>query len=386
MIPKYWLLNRILLFPVIILVVGWSGSTKAQPQGSCYDILRNGAFRRIQALTVHNYSGKLQTAFCSYLRTAKNDNSGFSLGALIPVEGVPVQFLGGYDSSSHQAMMQQYCQSSNQKIDEHKLQEVLIQIADPGIVTAWQACMADANNAPLISAQIWGRDEREFSIRVRWGGAGGVHTVKVANFTATNAKCSPQVIKKNATITTGWVGQPCVRNGDGSKPVQISLNVVDAKKALNSSPLANFTDLLPAVSPVPSPTPAPIIKVKTPIYVGVTPGCNAGIAALNDFHLNCTNLPIGNLIEEGPASNQKLYVGITPNVNAGVITTKPNFKGGATIEIGFTVKDAFKQPNSIPLYVVAGCGNNDGEVTTTPWHKHCNVAPNSVIPIGSTYP
>ena len=123
--------------------------------------------------------------------------------------------------------------------------------------------------------------------------------------------------------------------------------------------------------------------------VGQTPGCNAGIVSNHEGHLNCVNTPIGFTIKEGPAAQQRLFLGILPGVNAGAITTKPSGElsllGGVrppgTQDYGYTIREDFKLPGSVALFVVVGCGKNDGEVTTNPYHKNCKT-----IEIGYTLP
>jgi hypothetical protein len=135
---------------------------------------------------------------------------------------------------------------------------------------------------------------------------------------------------------------------------------------------------------------SPKMERLNPLFVGQTPGCNAGIVSNHEGHLNCVNTPIGFTTKEGPAAEQRLFLGIVPGVNAGVITTKP--AGGVelalggvippgTRDYGYTIKEDFKLPESVALYVVIGCGKNDGEVTTNQYHKNCKT-----IPIGYTLP
>jgi hypothetical protein len=131
----------------------------------------------------------------------------------------------------------------------------------------------------------------------------------------------------------------------------------------------------------PYPKPSTLNERRGPLFVGQTPGVNAGIVSNNQAHLNGVNIPIGYTIGEGPAAQQHLYLGRVQNVNAGQITTKliPGLLQNA--DYGFTLKDNFKLPGSVALYVVTGCGGTDGEVTTNPVHKNC-----STVPIGYTYP
>lgn len=85
----------------------------------------------------------------------------------------------------------------------------------------------------------------------------------------------------------------------------------------------------------------PIVEKQSALFDGLSPACNEGIVAGGQSHLNC----------------------------------------GVTQQWGYTVKEAFKAVGSVPLYVVVGCGNNGGEVTPNPGHKHC-----PTVQIGRTYP
>lgn len=128
-------------------------------------------------------------------------------------------------------------------------------------------------------------------------------------------------------------------------------------------------------------TTPPVVEAFNPLFVGLTPNCNAAIVTNHQGHLNCVNAPIGFTIKSGPAAQQLLYLGVVGNVNAGAITTNERFRGGDTKEWGYTMREERKLPGSVPLYVVVGCGNNDGEVTTNAGHKNCQTNP-----IGWAYP
>lgn len=118
-------------------------------------------------------------------------------------------------------------------------------------------------------------------------------------------------------------------------------------------------------------TTLPVVEAFNPLFVGRTPHCNAAIVTNHQGHLNCVNVPIGFTIKSGPAAQQLLYLGVVGNVNAGAITTNERFRGGDTKEWGYTMREERKLPGSVPLYVVVGCGNDDGEVTTNSNHKNC---------------
>jgi hypothetical protein len=168
-----------------------------------------------------------------------------------------------------------------------------------------------------------------------------------------------------------------VKPVSGSKQVVITANVAGLSDTLT-------VDLKPrVVVPPPSPPLVPTLKLEklNPLYVGATPNCNAAIVTSHQNHLNCTNLPLGYTIKNGEAAQQLLYLGNQANVNAGVVTTKVNFKGGTTTEWGYTIRDSYKVNASVLLYVVVGCGDNDGEVTSNSNHKNC-----PTTPIGYAHP
>jgi hypothetical protein len=122
-------------------------------------------------------------------------------------------------------------------------------------------------------------------------------------------------------------------------------------------------------------TPASPFAYGTQLYVGATPGCNAGVVTTNTYHLRCNTTVVGYAIDRestlaNPAGFVEIYVGIEQNKNAGVVTSSINHLNGRTRSIGFLSIEPFD--GGVRLYrgVTPGC--NAGVISTGPSHMGCS--------------
>lgn len=174
-----------------------------------------------------------------------------------------------------------------------------------------------------------------------------------------------------------FVGAFLIESLDIYRDLIIGTNLKSKKEPVSARSERNNNQSKNAANPV-SP---PALERSNTLYEGQTPGCNENVVTNHEGHLNCVNIPIGSTVKDSSAAQQHLFLGVVPNVNAGAITTKPGFRGGVTQDWGYTLKDDARQPGSVHLYVVQGCGYYDGEVTTNPNHHNC-----TTTSIGWTYP
>jgi len=347
---------------IILLLSSLIYSTVAAQE--CSELLNHGIYDIRSSASELKTASSFSSWFCDqkFSSSQQADTFGASLG--FPFEGIPVKLGFNSSSQSWSEWYSSFCsrvqqdQSLQSKIREH------IQTINPRVLDAFNTCIQeDGLHAWLERTD----DPMTFKFVTRFISPNAENPVaRIYAFdTGTNVVCNdrPIIVSKPEWRTR------CVRKNKHSVTI-----VINANWEVHGG--SNLT--LPAYVP---PPPPPTVEKFNTLFVGLTPNCNAAIVTNHQNHLNCTNVPIGYTIKSGPAARQLLYLGVTPNVNAGVITTKSIFRGGATQEWGYTIRGEFPLQGSVPLYVVVGCGDNDGEVTTNPGHKNC-----STTPIGFAYP
>jgi len=130
----------------------------------------------------------------------------------------------------------------------------------------------------------------------------------------------------------------------------------------------------PPAQAVPPPrAAAPVAADATPLFVGTTPDCNAGIVTINPTFRRCATTPLGTTsgTRTGPAQTA-LYVGVSPKAAAGVVTTNPRHLNGTTRPIGFLAPVGAA---GTPLYAGTAQDCNAGVVSSNPVHLHCTSEP-----------
>jgi len=349
-----------LLSAVVVTTV----SANAQ---ECSQILSQGIYDIRSSANDLNTASSFSQWFCDKKFSSSQQANDFGASLAFPFKGIPVKL--GFDSNSQRwsEWYSSFCgsvqhdQSLQNRVREH------VQTVNPQIVQAFNSCLE------LDGLHVWLErtyDPKRFRFAARFNppNANNPKATIEAFKPGPNVSCDD----KPKTIDRPVWRTECKRTNDD--PVSVIVRA-------DWDPKGGGKLELPAIVHIDPPPPPPPVKKLNPLFAGQTPNCNASIVTNHQNHLNCTNTPLGYTIESGQAAQQRLYLGVTGNVNAGVITTKSNFRGGATQEWGYTIREAYKAAGSSPLYVVVGCGNNDGEVTTNPGHKNCPTAP-----IGWTYP
>ena len=350
----------------IIAVVGFVGFINAEAQ-ECSQLLSQGIYDIRSSASDLNSASSFSQWFCDkkFSSSQQADDFGASLG--FPFKGIPVKL--GFNSSS-QGFTEWYSSFCSNIQQDQSLQSRVrdyIQTVNPQIVQAFNSCI-ESDGLHVWLERTY--DPRRFKFAARFNPPTETNTkATIKTFrVGSNVSCDD----KPSTVSRPVWRTDCTRKNDD--PVSITVNA-------DWNPHGGGNLTLPEIPKRPIPPPPPQIERLNPLFVGKTLGCNASIVTSHQNHFNCTNTPLGYTIKSSPAAQQLLYLGMTPNVNAGAITTHSNFRGGATQEWGYTIREAYKLSGSVPLYVVAGCGNNDGEVTENPGHKNC-----PTTPLGWAYP
>jgi hypothetical protein len=353
----------------LLIIAFFLSSISITEAQECSQLLSQGIYDIRSSASDLNTASSFSQWFCDNKFSSSDQANEFGASLGLPFKGIPVKL--GFNSSS-QSWSQWYSSFCGSIKSDQVLQSKVrdhVQTINPQIIQAFNQCIQSDG------LHVW--LERTYDPRTfRFVGLFNSPdpelspTTKITTFdTGKNVSCkeTPKIISKNE-----WRAR-CERKDD--KPITI---VVNATKG----PIRGGGTLdLPEIARFTSPPPPPAVERLNTLFVGQTPNCNAAIVTNHQNHLNCTNTALGYTIKNSAAAQQLLYLGVTGNVNAGVITTKSNFKGGATQEWGYTIRESYKLSGSAPLYVVVGCSENDGEVTTNPTHKNC-----PTTPIGWAYP
>lgn len=332
----------------------------SDPASYCADALmvKNIAFK--------NYSRQSQLAWMRLVNNSNYEKIKQDAKAMVP----------GYFDGDYHSFNEKRASSflkENYNSTEYEAQQELSIETPKEAVSAWQNCIS--SNSVGLFAYVKNVDESGATISINWRPAPGLKELNSVYTELSGAKSERLSNLRQIDIGEGTF---LINRGGSTQAVR---GIIMGRTSTGGVYSAEIYIPAKAAKKIETPIKPVVPEKYKPLFVGQTPNCNAAIITSHQNHLNCVNIPYGYTVNATEVAQQNLYLGVEPNKNAGVVTTKANFHGGQTTDYGWTIRDQYKMEGSKQLFVVVGCGANDGEVTNNPTHKNCPTAP-----IGWAYP
>ncbi|MFH1342987.1 MAG: hypothetical protein ABIL01_17555 [Pseudomonadota bacterium] len=321
-------------------------SSYAQPQ--CLHTL-------VQDKSYLNYRETSSLALMRLIQQSSKKESGWSGNVTVPIYGVPVNF----GASGHEKATNSYFDNTKINWSQERLLSVATQTLSKNAVEAYKACVHGRKNNG-VDIIVYDARPDAVTVSIRWIAPPGAPTQQSGSVTMSGGR--PQNQFPSVWLSGSVFGNIIYRSAN--EDLRIVANV-------GNDTDNGFVAYLPPVE-WPAPTPAP--QPDQHLYVGTTPGVNAGEITSNPAHKNGATLDYGWSIRTGPRAGTGIFMGQTPGLNAAIATTNQGlWRGGQTAQYGFALKqDDEYAAKDLPLYVGVG-GRCSGAIANNPAHQGCNM-------------
>lgn len=149
--------------PVVLLTAASPGVA----QDPCLAILRDGAFNTFQVRNETDLHREMTTRLRRSMQSKQSSDARFALGALVPFQGIPVQFNTEYSKEKAQEISAYLESDEETLLTEHDMYWLLSKTASSEITTAWLECVR-AQSRGDVKSSISGDPTGDFILSIQW--------------------------------------------------------------------------------------------------------------------------------------------------------------------------------------------------------------------------
>ena len=142
----------------------------------CDAILEQGIRNTYYQINKSDFRSNFQSGFCNKSSTSNSNSGGKSGGAGIGYGNFKLELNGSSSESQLNQTQNQYCQNDKGGMSDEGYAQALSLIADPNIVSAWQACTKNSGGL-LLTGTV--EDDSYVRIALRFRNWGSIHQTTI---------------------------------------------------------------------------------------------------------------------------------------------------------------------------------------------------------------
>ncbi|MEG3126993.1 hypothetical protein SC171_05425 [Pantoea cypripedii] len=185
----------------------------------CDAILEQGIRNTYYQINKSDFRSNFQSAFCNKSSTSNSSSGGKSGGIGVGYGNFKLELNGNSSENQLNQTQNQYCHNESSSMSDEGYAQALSLVADPNIVSAWQACTKNSGGL-LLTGTV--EDDAYVRIALRFRNWGSIHQTTITDNPSALGMYCKNLPQKGDVINGSVRNFTCERIGN--QPVILDIN------------------------------------------------------------------------------------------------------------------------------------------------------------------